>query len=123
MLVRGMAGDEVDDDADAAPMRLGEQSVELREVPEGGVDVAVVSDVVAEVRHGRAIERREPDRVDAERSGSAVVQVIEACRDPCEVADPIAVRVLEGARVDLIEDALAPPLTAHAPIVPISLSP
>ena len=66
VLVRGVARDEIDDDADAAAMRFREESVELVELPEGRVDVAVVRNVVTEVGHRRAIERREPDRVDAE---------------------------------------------------------
>ena len=40
------------------------------------VDVAVVADVVAEVRHRRAVERRDPDRVDAQPR-----QVIEPALD------------------------------------------
>src|SRR5438128_9261096 len=116
-----MAWDEVDDDADAAAVGLGEQSVELPETPECRVDVAVVGYVVPEVGHGRPIERREPDRVDAERPGRAVVQVIEACRDPREIPDAVSVRVLERAGIDLVEDALAPPGSAHASILQISL--
>ena len=123
MPIGGVSRDEVDDDVDLATMRLGEEPVEIGEIPEGRVDVAVVRNVVAEVGHRRAVERREPDPVDAERSWRAVVQVIEARGDAGEVADPVAIRVLERAGIDLVEDALAPPRTAHAPIVPISLVP
>jgi len=49
--------------------------------------------------------------------------MVEARGDPSEIADPIAVRVLERPGIDLVEDALSPPLAAHAPIVPISLIP
>ncbi len=49
--IGGVAWDEVDDDADAPAMRFGEEAVELGEIPEGRVDVAVVRDVVPEVGH------------------------------------------------------------------------
>jgi hypothetical protein len=49
--------------------------------------------------------------------------MVQTRRDAREVADAVAVRVLERAGIDLIEDALSPPLTAHGPIVPISLVP
>jgi hypothetical protein len=47
--------------------------------------------------------------------------MIEACGDAREVADPVAVRILERAGIDLVEDALSPPRTAHESILPISL--
>ena len=53
-------------DLDAARVRLRDQRVEVGEVAEERVDVAVVGDVVAEVGHRRRVERREPDGVDAE---------------------------------------------------------
>ena len=118
-----MARDEVDDDANAAAVRFGEKPVELGQISERRVDVAVVRHVVPEVGHRRAIERREPDRVDAQRCRRSVVQMVEARGDPSEIADPIAVRVLERPGIDLVEDALSPPLAAHSPIVPISLIP
>ena len=49
--------------------------------------------------------------------------MVKASGDAREVADPVAVRVLERAGIDLIEDALTPPRTAHASILPISLVP
>ena len=47
---------------------------------------------------------REPDDVDAE-----LLKVIEVLSDAFEVADTVAVRVLEGARVDLVDDGFFPP--------------
>jgi len=102
-------------------MRLRQKQVEVAEAPERRIDVPVVRNVVAEVGHRRAIEGREPDPIDAQRPRCAVVQVVEACRDAGEVADTVPVRILERAWIDLVEDALSPPRTAHAPIVPISL--
>jgi len=45
------------------------------------IDVPVIGHVVAEIGHWRAIEGREPYRVDAKRRRSSVVQMVEA---PCE---------------------------------------
>jgi hypothetical protein len=58
--------DEVHDDAQAEPVCLGDQVVEVVERSEQRVDVAVVGDVVAAVGLGRPVERRQPDGVDAE---------------------------------------------------------
>ena len=69
------------------PRRVGlrEHLVEVGQRAEQRVDVAVVGDVVAGVLLRRALERAEPQRVDAERG-----EVVEARRDAGEVADPVA---------------------------------
>ena len=87
----------------------GEQRVEVVERAEDRVDVAVVGDVVAEVRHRRGVERRQPDRLDAERR-----QVVEVAGDPRQVADAVAVGVGERAGVDLVDDPALPPAQAAA---------
>jgi hypothetical protein len=102
--VGGVVGHPVDQDAKAEPVRLGEQVVEVVEGAEQGIDVAVVGDVVAEVGHGRAVERRQPDGVDAE-----VDQVAQPSPDAGEVADPVAVGVGERAGVDLVDHGVLPP--------------
>ena len=79
------------------------------ERPEQRIDAGVVGDVVAEVGHRRGEEGRQPDRVHAERALAAVVQVVEAGDDPRQVADAVAVGVLEAARVDLVDDGAPPP--------------
>src|SRR5690606_28932803 len=73
-------------------------------------DAAVVGDVVAEVGHRRGLEGGQPDGVDAEPR-----QVVEAPADALEIADAVPVRVLVGARIDLVHDAVSPPgaLGAH----------
>ena len=81
--------------------------VEGREVAEERVDVAVVGDVVAEVRHRRAVDRRQPERVDAEP-----LQVVQPRAHALEVADAVARGVGERARIDLVDDGLLPPHAA-----------
>src|SRR5207247_8462577 len=52
----------------------------------------------------RGVDRGKPERVHAE-----IDEVVEALRDPSQVADPVAVRVLERAWVDLVDDRVLPP--------------
>jgi hypothetical protein len=81
-----------------------EQRVEVPERPVHAVDVGEVGDVVAEVGQGRRVDGREPRRVGAELD-----EMVEARLDAREVPDPVAVGVLEGARIDLVDDRVAPP--------------
>ena len=41
-------------------------------------------------------------------------EIVEPPLDPLEVADAVAVRVLKGARVDLVDHARLPPERGHA---------
>ena len=104
VLVRGVVGDQVDDHADAQLVRVRDQRVGVRERAEDRLDVAVVADVVARVRHRRRVERADPHRVDAQ-----LAQVRQAGADPGQVADAVAVGVGEAARVDLVDHGGAPP--------------
>jgi hypothetical protein len=99
-----VVGHEVEHQLEAAAVDLRQQGVEVGECAEDGIDGAIVGDVVAEVGHGRDEDGREPYSVDAQRN-----QVIEALPDAGEVADAVAVCVLERPRVDLIDDAALPP--------------
>ena len=89
-------------------MRLCDEPVERREVAEERVHVAVVGHVVPEVGLGRRVERADPHGVDAEPD-----EVVEAGRDPVEVAHAVAVGVLEGTGVDVVDDAGLPPGGSH----------
>ena len=55
---------------------------------------------------GAGIDRRQPERVDAR--ATAMWSSREAM--PAQVAHPVAVGVLEGARIDLVDDRVPPPL-------------
>jgi hypothetical protein len=71
---------------------------------EDRIDVRVVAYVIAEVRHRRRVEGREPEGVDAQ-----IHEMVEAGGDSGQVAHPVPVRVGEGARIDLVDHAGAPP--------------
>ena len=101
---RRVAGDEVEQDAEASLVRRRDERVEVVERPEDRVDRRVVGDVVAEVRERRGIDRREPERVGAEPD-----EVVEPLLDPAQVTDPVAVGILERAWVDLVDDGVFPP--------------
>jgi len=104
VLDRGMAQHLVDHHLQAQAMGLGQQAVEVIQVAEQRVDVAVVGDVVAEVGHGGLEERRDPDCVHAQRG-----DVVQALDDARQVAYSITVGIEVAARVDLVDDGSAPP--------------
>ena len=105
VLVRGVVHHQVHHEFHAPYVRVAQQRVELLHRPEQGVDAAVVGDVVAVVRLRTAVDGRQPQDVDPQR-----LQVVEAAPDAPQVADPVAVGVLEGARVDLVDDGALPPV-------------
>ena len=108
MLVGGVRDDRIDHHAQAEPMRLVDQRVEIGQRAEHRIDVAIVGDVVAEILHRRLEEGRDPDRVGAERRRCAA-----AADDALEVADAVAVGVLEAARIDLVDHRAAPPVAVR----------
>src|SRR4029079_12610973 len=57
--------------------------------------------------------RRGQERARAGRA-SAAGGVVEPLDDTAKIAHAVAVGILERARIDLIEDALAPPRPLHA---------
>ncbi len=109
VLVRGVIGNEIENDLELAGVGGQKQAVEIRKGAEARIDVAIVSDVVPEIRHGRRIDRRYPNGVDSELD-----EMIEPSLDTAKVADAIAVRVLKRAGIDLVDDALLPPRSGHA---------
>ena len=94
----------VEEDADVVRFGGGEEAIEVGEGAVLGVDGGVVGDVVAEVDLRGRIHGGDPDGVDAEG-----LEVVEARGDAVEVADAVAVGVLEAARVDLVDDGVLPP--------------
>ena len=87
-----------------ARVRRPDQLAEVVERPVVGVDAAVVGDVVAVVLERRREERQEPQAVDAE-----VLQVVELLDEPAQIADAVAVRVVERLDVRLVDDGVLVP--------------
>ena len=114
VLVRGVVGHQVDEQAHAAVVHGCDEVVEVVEGAEAGVDTGVVGDVVAEVGHRRGVEGGDPHDVDAE-----VGEVVEAGGQAREVTDAVTVGVREGPQVDLVAHCVGPPpgighLVSHA---------
>ena len=100
----GVVDHEVQNDAHAALVAAGDEGVEVVESAEFARDGAIVPDIVAGVGARGVEDRREPEAVDAE-----VRKVIEAGGDAGDIADAVAVRIREGAGIDLVEDGRMPP--------------
>jgi len=91
-------------------MGLGNEPIEIVLRAEHRIHALVVRDVVAAVEAGRRVDRRQPDRIDAQAVRSQVVEMVD---DPGQVADPVAVRVGEAPRIDLVDHAALPPVVAE----------
>jgi hypothetical protein len=109
MLVGGVVDDKLGDDADAAPVRFGDEAAEVAHVSVGRIDRAVVGDIVAVVAERRGIEGQDPDDVDAE-----TFDIVEALDQPGEIADAIAVGIVERLDVQLIDDGFLVPIALRA---------
>ncbi len=100
----GVVRHQVQQHPQAPPPGLGDEPVQVGQGAQFRVHVPVVGDVVAPVvvrrRHGRG----QPDAVHAEP-----VQVIQPGDDTVQVAVPIAVAVLPGPDVHLVEGGTGPP--------------
>ena len=105
MLVRGVGNHQVDHHLQAQLVGLGRQGVEIGECSEERVHILVVRDVVSEVCHRGCEEGRQPDRVNAKGRN-----VVEPFCNAVEIADTVAVAVLEGAGIDLVDDRATPPV-------------
>ena len=90
-------------------MRFLNEVVELRERAEPRIDAAIIRHVVPEIFHRRRIDRRQPDRIDAQRVRRAVVQVIQSARNARQIADAVAVGILKTPRINLIDNGALPP--------------
>ena len=104
VLVRGVVGNPVDDDLQTPIVGVMDDAVDVVEVTEEGVHGAVIGHVVAEVGHGRSIERRQPEGIDAQPG-----QVVQMGPHAGEIPDSVTVGVGEGPRVDLVEHPGLPP--------------
>ncbi len=114
VLIGGMVRDDVHEDLDAQPVGGFDEGVETLEGAVLGVDAPVVGDVVAVVVLRGGVDGVEPYGIDAE-----IGEFGEGLRHSREVAEAVAVRILEGTDVDLIGDCVAPP-GARLPILQVA---
>ena len=80
------------------------QFVHVIESPKHGVDVLVVGDIVAVVVLGRDIHGAQPNNVNAK-----FCHVGQAPGNSLDITDPVAICVLKGARINLVDHSIRPP--------------
>lgn len=91
-------------------MSSGDETIEISQRAEGRVDCRVIADVISAVDHRRGIDRRKPDRVYAEP-----LEIFDPPLDAGQIAFPVTVGVEERKRVDLVDNAFLPPVSAVLP--------
>ena len=104
MVDGGVPGHEVEQHADAAGVRLVEQTPQVLVGAVARCGAVVVAHVVAGV-----VERGIEAGVDPDRVAAELADMVEPGDDAVEVADAVGVRVLERLRVDLIEHRVVEP--------------
>ena len=68
------------------------------------MDLPIIRDIIAHVYLRRLVNRTQPDDIDAQS-----FDVVELGVDSRQISDPVAVGVLEGCGVDLVDRGLLPP--------------
>src|SRR5262245_56914730 len=99
-----MVGNVIEQYFETMAMRVGQKRIEIIQGAKDRIDMGVVADVVAEIRHWRWIYRRNPDGVHAEP-----LQIVEFAPNADQITNAIAVAVHKRAWIDLIDDATLPP--------------
>ena len=102
MVGRAVVGHHVHQHPQTEAMRLGDDAVEVGQRAVGGVDGAIVGDVVAVVALRRGVARVQPDGVAAQ-----VRDVGQPQSQAGKVADAVRVGVTEGAQVHLVDHSVA----------------
>ena len=98
-----MIDDVIDDDADAACMRLAKQFIEIGQRAVGRFDVAIVADRIAVVAILARADRHQPDATHTQ-----LLEVVQRLGQAAQVADTVAIAVAIAAHEDFSEGALVP---------------
>lgn len=106
--MRCVIQNKVHDHAEPAIVSILEEFVEVLECAKARVDIDVIAHVVAEIMHGRWIDRGQPNRIYPER-GRFTPEVLQPGSDTGEIADTIVIGVLKTPGIDLIKDGGLPP--------------
>jgi hypothetical protein len=111
MRTGGVVQHQIDDHPDTAPVRRFDQTLEIVVCAIVFFDGVVVDDIVAVVT-GCFCHRHQPDAGRAQIIASgwiAVVDVVEFLDQPIDVADAVAVAVVERANEDFVAHRSIPP--------------
>jgi hypothetical protein len=101
---RCVVGDQVDQDMQATPVRLGDDRAKGGRVTEPRVDLAVAGDAVTVIGQRRAVERGQPDEADPQPR-----EVVKPPADPGQIAEPVAVAAGKRWDIDLRAGGPLPP--------------
>ena len=99
-----MVDHQIHHDLQTALVRFGKQLVHILQRAEQRIDILIIGNIVAIVILRGPVDRGQPQHVHAE-----VGQIIETAGDALQVADAVAVGILEGTRIDLVDDRVGPP--------------
>ena len=105
VLVRGVVDDQVHHELDAVLVRGFEQLIEVFHGAELGHDGAVIGNVVAVVIVRGSVDGREPQHLNTQLG-----EVRNLLGNAGQIADAVAIGVVEGAGVDLVDHRFLPPL-------------
>ena len=104
VLIGGVIENQFGDDPQTAFMREVEEGAEVIQRAVAGIDGEIVGNVVAIVLERRWVEREQPQGGDAEFG-----EVIQPINETTEIADAIAIAILEGFDVKLVNDGAFEP--------------
>ena len=113
MLIGAVIYHQIHHDGHAAPFALGDQAIHVLHGAEAGVDVVIVGNIIALIRHRRTVHRRKPENFHTQR-----LQLVQLADDAGDIADPVAVGIAKALRIDLIGDFALPPLPLHGSFLP-----
>ena len=105
VLVGGVVDDQVHHELDAVLVRGFEQLIEVFHGAELGHDGAVVGDIVAVVIVRGSVDGGEPQHLNTELG-----EVGNLLGNAGQIADAVAVGIVEGAGVNLVDNGFLPPL-------------
>ena len=104
VLIGGVIDHQLRDHPQPALVRGREKRLKIRERSVVRIDVVVIGDVVAVIAQRRRIKGQKPDRGDAQ-----FLEIIELLDQSAKIADAVAVAVVEGLDVQLIDDGVFVP--------------
>ncbi len=104
MLIGGVIRHKVQNDLKVALVGLLKQRIQVLHGSEERMDIGVIANVIAKIGHRRRVDRREPDRVNAEPA--YIVQLPLHTR---KISYSVPIAIEKTAWVDLINHARLPP--------------
>ena len=93
-----MIYDEVHDQLQVSLVQTGDQVIDVVHSTVPWIDSSVISNIIAHVDQGAFVDGADPNNIDTK-----CLDVVEFLDDARYVADTIAIGVIKGAGVDLVD--------------------